>query len=252
MRRTLKSSDNKYTRGVVAVAAGSEMFPGAAVLTVGGARRGNAGYVKYFSRSKRLQDLVLNRFPDVVPVDELSAQRIDAMVLGPGTKEIGEIPLEVLEGIPLVLDGANMERITARGFVNDYPITVITPHEGELKFCGVDIKTPLSSDERKHVALQIARERGVITVLKGNHTVVAEPEGEIFIDQVGGPELATAGSGDLLAGLIGSFLVGARDVSNAMDLVTRAVALHSRAGTWAREKYTSVTALEIMEGLAQV
>ncbi|MGA1279751.1 MAG: ADP-dependent NAD(P)H-hydrate dehydratase [Candidatus Nanopelagicaceae bacterium] len=252
MRKALNASDNKYIRGVVAVVAGSERYPGAAILTVGGARRGNAGYVKFCSRSKHLQDLVIERFPDVVPIEDLENQRLDALVLGPGMDEIDDSLFLAVGGIPLVLDGVNIDRINQRGFVNDHPITVITPHEGEVKFAGVEITSPLSDDERKRVALQIARESGVITVLKGHRTVVAEPEGETFIDDEGGPELATAGSGDLLAGLIGSFLVGARDINNAMDLVARAVTLHSRAGKWAREKYRSVTALEILEGLAQV
>jgi hydroxyethylthiazole kinase-like uncharacterized protein yjeF len=251
MRRTLSPTDNKYSRGVVAVAAGSTKYPGAAILTVGGARRGNAGYVKYLSQDRRISDLVINRFPDVVTFESFqssTAFRVDALVIGPGLSTVETPP----EGIPLILDGESISLILERGFIGRHPISVITPHEGELRHCGLDLQTPLSTDERKKVAHQIAHDREVIVVLKGNKTVIASPEGEIFVDEIGGPELATAGSGDILAGLIGSFLVSAKDMSGAMDLVCRAVTLHSHAGRFAAERFTSVTALEILDSLAHV
>jgi NAD(P)H-hydrate epimerase len=152
----------------------------------------------------------------------------------------------------LILDGESISLILERGFIGRHPISVITPHEGELRHCGLDLQTPLSADARKKVAHQIAHDREVIVVLKGNKTVIASPEGEIFVDEIGGPELATAGSGDILAGLIGSFLVSAKDMSGAMDLVCRAVTLHSHVGRFAAERFTSVTALEILDSLAHV
>ncbi len=248
MRRKLDSTDNKYSRGVVAIAAGSPTYPGAAVLTVGGARRGNAGYVKFLSRDRRLSDFVINRFPDVVPIDSLSGSRFDALVLGPGLSTIETLP----ERVPLVLDGESITLINDRGFTGKHPITVITPHEGELRHCRVEVQGPLNHDARKKIAHQIAHDRDLIVVLKGHQTVIANPDGEIFIDEVGGPELATAGSGDILAGLIGSFLVKAGDINGAMDLVCQAVTLHSHAGKFAAERFTSVTALEILDSLAHV
>ena len=248
MREPLLKKSNKYSRGVVAVAAGSARFPGAALLTVGGARRGNAGYVKFLSQDARMQDLVIARFPDVVPIENLDGERVDALVVGPGMGSVKKIP----ERIPLVLDGESISLSKEQGFISDHPITVITPHEGELRHCGINLNTPLDDDDRRQIAQKVAREIGVIIVLKGHRTVIAEPEGEYFVDEIGGPELATAGSGDLLAGLIGSFLVAASDVSRAMDMVSRAVTLHSKAGRHAAEKYSSVTALEILESLAYI
>lgn len=248
MRRNVGELENKYTRGVVAVAAGSDQFPGAAILTVGGARRGNAGYVKFLSESRRLQDLVVNTFPDVVPIETLDNERVDALVIGPGSASTPHIPANV----PLVLDGEAISLIRERGFQGDHPLTVITPHEGELRFAGRNLKTSLSPDERERMALEVAREFGVTVVLKGHHTVIAEPEGETFIDDIGGVELATAGSGDVLAGLIGSMLVSIKDGGSALDLVSRAVRLHSLAGKHAAMKFTSVTAVEVMESLSFV
>ena len=248
VRRKILPTDSKYTRGVVAVAAGSPKHPGAAILTVGGARRGNAGYVQFLSRDRRLSDLVINRFPDVVPVESLEERRVDALVLGPGLGTIESPP----EGLPLLLDGESITLIKERGFLGRHPITAITPHEGELRHCGLEVRTPLNQDERKKIAHQIAHDHGVIVVLKGHKSVIASPDGEIFVDEIGEAELATAGSGDILAGLIGSFLVNAKDINVAMDLVCQAVTLHSQAGRSSAERFTSVTALEILDSLAHV
>jgi NAD(P)H-hydrate repair Nnr-like enzyme with NAD(P)H-hydrate dehydratase domain len=83
LRETLHSESNKYSRGVVTVAAGSSRFPGAALLAVAGARLGNAGYVKFLSTSSSLKTLVVSKYPDVVPVVSLTDERSDALVVGP-------------------------------------------------------------------------------------------------------------------------------------------------------------------------
>lgn len=239
LRQKLSPTDNKYTRGVVAVCAGSKKYPGAATLAVGGARRGNAGYVKFVSSNPLLISQVITHFPDVVPISSLVEERVDSLVVGPGASTMARIP-----DIPLVLDG---EAITkAKNLKKRKSVTVITPHEGELKYLGIEIE-----GSREAIARRIAREFGLIVVLKGNRTIVAESE-RIFVDEIGGPELATAGTGDVLAGLIASFLVSARNGANPFDLVCDAVSLHSRAGRQAGKKFTSVTALEVLEELRHV
>lgn len=248
LRRTLLTTDNKYSRGVVGVAAGSERFPGAALLTVGGARRGNAGYVKFASPERSIRELVINHYPDVVPQENLDASPIDSIVVGSGLATLAKIP----EGAPLVLDGESIHMALQPGFSGRHPITVITPHEGELRHCGIHVRTPLNQDERRKMAHQIAVEHSLIIVLKGHRTIIASPDGELSVDEIGGPELATAGSGDILAGLIGSFLVHAKEINSAMDHVFRAVTLHSHVGRFAKERFTSVTALEILDSLAHV
>jgi ADP-dependent NAD(P)H-hydrate dehydratase / NAD(P)H-hydrate epimerase len=111
------------------------------------------------------------------------------------------------------------------------------------------VKTPLREEERREIAHRIAVENHLIVVLKGHRTLIASDDGEIFVDEIGGPELATAGSGDILAGLIGSFLVSLKEGGAAVDLVVRAVTLHSRAGKAAGERFTKVTSLEILDAL---
>jgi len=108
LRRTPSIHDHKYSRGVVAIIAGSRLYPGAGVLTVGGARLGGAGYVKFLDSNARVTDLVLNAFPDVVPIktltnqiaNQISSQKVDALVVGPGSTTIRTLP----DSIPVVLD----------------------------------------------------------------------------------------------------------------------------------------------------
>ncbi|MBU3715816.1 MAG: NAD(P)H-hydrate dehydratase [Candidatus Nanopelagicaceae bacterium] len=238
-RRKLSPADNKYIRGVVAVCAGSKKFPGAAILAVGGARRGNAGYVKYLSSNVALISEVVSRFPDVVPIPNLKDERVDSLLVGPGASTLAAIP-----DLPLVLDGEAIAKV--KTLKNRKSVTVITPHEGELKYLGFRL-----DGSREEIAKTIAAKFGVIVVLKGNRTVVTDSN-RIYVDRIGGPELATAGTGDVLAGLIASFLTTVKSGGDAFDLVCDAVSLHSKAGRQAAKKFTSVTALEVLEELRNV
>ncbi len=126
----------------------------------------------------------------------------------------------------------------------------MTPHEGELKFLGYN--QPKSTKEREQIARKIARELGVIVVLKGNKTLIAAPSGKFIVDSIGGPELATAGSGDVLAGLIGAFLASwqPKNHIDAQKVVAAAVKLHSMAGKHAAKRLKSVVATDLLESLA--
>ena len=238
-RRKLSPTDNKYTRGVVAVCAGSKKYPGAATLAVGGARYGNAGYVKFLSSNSALVAQVIANFPDVVPISSLTNERFDSLVVGPGASTISILP-----DVPLVLDSAAIAK--AKNLKRRSSVTVITPHEGELKYLGFEI-----AGSRETTARRIAQEFGLLVVLKGARTIVADSD-RIFVDEIGGPELATAGTGDVLAGLIASFLVTVKDGEDPFALVCDAVSLHSRAGRRAGKKFTSVTAIELLEELRHV
>lgn len=246
-RRPLEKEDHKYKRGVVAVAAGSERFPGAATLAVGGARRGGAGYVKFVSKSAPLIQQVINQFPDVVPIRELLNQRIDSLVVGPGGVSLRKLP-----AIPLVvLDGAAMKlAVQVIPSKRTNQIIVLTPHEGELNLIGYVM--PKNYKERALVAQKVADELNVVIVLKGSKTIIAAPNLKSIVDEIGGAELATAGSGDVLAGLIGAFLASWKpeDLSTAQKVVATAVKLHSKAGVHAAKKYSCVVATDLLESLA--
>lgn len=239
-RRPLMSNDNKYKRGVVAVAAGSDRYPGAAVLAVGGARAGGAGYIKYLSTSKFATELVLHRYPDVVPITSLKNERCDALLLGPGGADIRLLPAS----IPIVLDSSALRHAKRERS----GITVVTPHEGELGILGYDL------GDRGETAHRIAAELGVIVVLKGARTLIVSPEGDSHIDTIGGAELATAGSGDVLAGLIASLLASWRpaNIPDAHKIVSNAVTLHSLAGSDAAMRKSQINALDIIDSLALI
>ena len=81
-RRPLQKYDHKYGRGVVAIIAGSKSYPGAALLTVGGARRGGAGYIKFLNSHQSITNLVINQFPDVAPISSIANMKLDAIVVG--------------------------------------------------------------------------------------------------------------------------------------------------------------------------
>lgn len=245
LRRKLSKRDNKYSRGVVAVAAGSAKFPGSAVLAVGGARRGNAGYVKFLTKNTQLSNMVISKFPDCVPIRNLISERVDVLVVGPGGCNLSAIPRD----IPVVLDSEMIKYVKSKDFQKRSAYAVITPHEGELRFLDKKYQDDLRNNSRRDVAEDIANRFGVIVVLKGNQTIIAAP-GKSKVDSIGGAELATAGSGDVLAGLIGSIL--ASNSADPFQSVCNAVELHSRAGRYAAAKFKSVSALEIMDSLTFV
>jgi hydroxyethylthiazole kinase-like uncharacterized protein yjeF len=271
-RRPLHKSDHKYSRGVVAIIAGSKKYPGAGVLTVGGARRGGVGYVKFINKNSDATNLVLGNFPDVVPIDDLQNERVDALVVGPGATTIKSMPMK----IPVVLDsGALALARSTKALRDPQQIVVVTPHEGELKSLGFSLAQDEESDISAHdkvssvsarnkksafalkearitTAQRISDELNVITVLKGHRTVIAAPHCTPIIDTLGGPELAVAGSGDILAGLIGAFLASWKPVNfqEAQNTVAAAVHLHSQAGKHAARSHSVVVATDILESLA--
>lgn len=248
LRRKLSKTDNKYSRGVVGIIAGSKKYPGAALLAVGGARAGNAGYVKYMSNDPGLRDMVIQKYPDVVSISSLANQTFDSLLMGPGDSSIVDAPKDV----PLVLDSSAISSVTKRDFRLRTGITVITPHEGELRFLGGACSIAINGKERQRVALEIANALNLIVVLKGSGTIVAAPGISPFIDSVGGPELATAGTGDVLAGLIASMLTAVKSGVAPFQLVCNAVTLHSKAGKYAAKHFTAVSALEVVESLRHV
>ena len=264
LRKPREKRDHKYSRGVVAIVAGSKRYPGAALLTVGGARRGGAGYVKFLDNTSITTELVIAQFPDVVPIKSITNEKIDSLVVGPGATTLRSLP----ENIPVVLDsGALSLARKTKVSRNPNQVIVVTPHEGELRELGFSLSLNHNSRnatdaQRKEVAQKIADELHVICVLKGHRTLIAAPQHKIqgnsiqkysiMIDSHGGSELATAGSGDNLAGLIGAFLASWKPLtySDAQKVVRDAVHLHSAAGAHAARAKKSVVSTDILESLA--
>ncbi len=196
---------HKYTRGVVGVRAGSKEYPGAAVLCVAGASCGLAGMVRYVGDAA---DLVHAASPEVV----VGAGRVQAWVVGSGGGEAGTRALgEVLaDGGPVVVDADGLSGVQG---ILDVP-ALLTPHAGELaRMLGVE-RAQVEADQLGH-ARTAADRFGAVVLLKGRHTLVAAPDGRVRVTTVGPPWLATAGAGDVLAGLCGALLATGLDPFDA-------------------------------------
>lgn len=116
-------------------------------------------------------------------------------------------------------------------------ITILTPHPGEMaRLLGVSVKEVQS--QRKTIAKKFAQDFKVVVVLKGHHTLVADPGGKIYVNKSGNPGMATAGSGDVLAGMIGAFL---GQGLSAFDAGKYAVYLHGLAGDLAVKEKTEIS-----------
>ena len=260
--------DHKYSRGVVVVSAGSDDYPGAGVLVAGGARCGGAGLVQFCGLRT---GEVLSRFPDVV-AGESAMPRATGAVVGPGLSgtardAMESQPLDLLESdLPLVLDATALRwaaesnawaevvrRRAARGAV-----TVMTPHDGE--FLALGGSADLLRRDRLAAALELATSWGSVVLLKGATTVVASPTGHSWVNPVAPPDLATAGSGDVLAGLVGSWLAAAEarlasdgrrlSLDAAAEVAAAAVWVHALAARLAvGDSRQPLAALELMEAL---
>ncbi|MCW2864922.1 MAG: carbohydrate kinase, YjeF related protein [Actinoallomurus sp.] len=225
---------NKYRRGVPGVLAGSETFTGAAVLSVGGAIRGGAGMVR-FTSARHAVELVRHHWPEAVTTvvdDSLSeVGRVNGWVAGPGlgTDERAETLLAEVLGtdLPVLVDADGLTILTRRRDLlwRDAP-TVLTPHAGELaRLLGTDADQ-VEARRLEH-ARRAAEELGATVLLKGSTTVIAEEGRPIRVNPTGTPRLATAGSGDVLSGLIGAFMASG---ATAMDAAAAGAYLHGLAG----------------------
>lgn len=231
---------NKYTSGRLLVDAGSLKFPGAAVLAVGGARRGGAGYINYLSRETLPTELILRAYPDVVPLSVIADEKFDAILVGPGSPQIHQLP----QCERLVIDGGALsfvKRAAPHG-----QIWVLTPHEGELRNMGFALD---SGSNREALAMRVARELNAVLLLKGHHSIVATPTGIIFTDLVAGTELSTAGTGDVLAGLVSSMIASHRpeSLTAAGEITAHAVEIFAAAAHSAITVRAPLVATDLLE-----
>lgn len=215
------AADDKYSRGVVGVVAGSEAYPGAAALVVSGAARAGAGLVRYVGPA-RAQDLVLAHRPEAVvhhPVDVAErVPRAQAWVLGPGVWDFPEqdaaIGAVVAESAPMVVDAGALEAVARARAAGVRAVgaerVLFTPHAGELvRTLGALRHEVTAADvERDRVghARLLAETARATVLLKGAVTLVVSPGGGVIELPEATPWLATAGAGDVLAGIAGTLL----------------------------------------------
>jgi hydroxyethylthiazole kinase-like uncharacterized protein yjeF len=217
--------DSKYTAGTVLVVGGSPGMTGAAVLTAMGALRADAGYVTLAVPSASLQvveglalEPVKRAFDWETAADTIVADagRAQAVALGPGLGRepaaqalVGEL-LRRLDG-PVVVDADALFGLEP--FARDAP-TVLTPHAGELARL-LDLDAAWVDAHRLEAAERCAERYAAVVLLKGADTVVQAPGAGPVVCDLGPPSLATAGSGDVLTGVIAAFLAKGLDAPEA-------------------------------------
>lgn len=200
--------DNKYSRGVLGLITGSARFPGAAVLTSASASATGVGMIRFHSNSG-LAHLVLHSNPEVV----VQPGPVNAWLAGSGieSKRYRDFTtwlrhrwftLIAKQSVPTILDAGALN--LAGKFSQP---TLITPHAGELSRLlisrGVDVTSEAIEGDPKKWAVVASKHLGVVVLLKGSRTVVADGEDLIELP-VSSPWLATAGTGDVLAGIVGA------------------------------------------------
>jgi hydroxyethylthiazole kinase-like uncharacterized protein yjeF len=222
--------DDKYTQGATGVSAGSATYPGAAVLSTGGAVLATSGLVRYAGTAA---DNVQQRWPEVITTGSIGdAGRVQAWVVGPGigTGNAGrDLVAHVLGiGVPVCVDADAITLLAERPELwdrrdPDTPL-VLTPHDREFTRLA-----PLGKD-RVASAKALARRVNSVVLLKGHNTIVAAPDGRVLVSQAPSAWLATAGSGDVLSGILGALLAAGVDPWLAAGC---AAWVHGHAGTLA-------------------
>ncbi|MEU1885143.1 NAD(P)H-hydrate dehydratase [Micromonospora rifamycinica] len=244
------ASAEKYSRGVVGVATGSRTYPGAAVLSVGGALAGPTGLVRYAGGAR---DEVVRQHPSVIATDRVAgAGRVQTWVCGSGLgtdeqagaelRAVLAAPVPVVldaDALTLLVDGSLADRLRHR----DAPI-VVTPHDREFtRLCGEE-----PGADRVAAALRLAAWMNATVLLKGDRTVVGTPDGRAYVNPTGSPALATGGTGDVLAGLLGALLAAGLAPERAAAV---AAYLHGLAGREAA-RGGPVTAPDVVAALRPV
>jgi ADP-dependent NAD(P)H-hydrate dehydratase / NAD(P)H-hydrate epimerase len=207
--------DDKYTQGVTGVMAGSSTYPGAAVLCTGAAVAATSGMVRYTGSA---HSEVLAHWPEVIASPTpAAAGRVQAWVVGPGlgTDDIGAAALWFALGtdLPVLVDADALTILAAHPDLlgSRRAPTVLTPHAGEFaRLAGAP-----PGDDRVGATRKLADALGATVLLKGNVTVIADPGGQVYLNPAGQSWAATAGSGDVLSGMIGALLAAGLPAAEA-------------------------------------
>jgi hydroxyethylthiazole kinase-like uncharacterized protein yjeF len=252
-------ADDKYSRGVLGIRTGSLEYPGAAVLGVEAAWRTGIGMVRYVGTAR---DAVLQRRPETVANDG----RVQAWLIGSGTDAASRAGDEthalrgiLSAGVPVVVDAGALDLVPGA----TAPL-VVTPHDREHTRLreALDLgRAPgpeADRDGRAAAAAETAAALGASVLLKGSTTIVAAPSGSLRFVEAGTPWLATAGTGDVLGGVIGALVaaaaaIGMPDAESLADLAASGAWLHGRAAHAAAQRLGAaggpITALDVAEAL---
>lgn len=236
---------HKWSSGAVAIVGGTPGLTGAAVFAARAALAAGAGVSTlvaqsstaevYLSAAAEIPTMVLDQMSTAHDADSLIARlaRFDSLILGPGLEPA---PVPFVEALingfdgSLILDAGALNAVADIGVIAAREgLTILTPHAGEFKRL-------TGAQQSLAAGRSLAASTGAIVVMKGNPTLVIGDR--TIVVPSGGPELATIGSGDVLAGMIGAFVALSPDPLMA---VASAVHLHGIAGSAARETTTLTT-----------
>ncbi len=223
-------TDHKYSRGVAGLVTGSSDFPGAGLLSAAGALHGGCGMVRY-TGPELIRAALLSEFPEIVA----APGRVDALAAGCGISDIRDDDrLDAVReaiadaGTPVVIDAGALSIVDSG---SDQFGCVLTPHAGELASLAKRL-LDRSVDDPTGQAMAVADESGAVVLLKGSTTRVCVP-GNPAVLEVHAPcaWLATAGAGDVLAGLMAALLATA-NASSEHDLDHVEIAEIAAAAAW--------------------
>ncbi|KXG74457.1 bifunctional ADP-dependent NAD(P)H-hydrate dehydratase/NAD(P)H-hydrate epimerase [Thermotalea metallivorans] len=244
-----RKDTHKGNYGKAYIVAGSTGMTGAAMLTCEAVLRSGAGLLKV-AIPQSLNNIMEVRLTEAitVPLPELkkgvvgisdiekiikTMQESDVIAVGPGsgqTRELEEVLRNIFEAatIPIVLDADALNALAHRQEILKLikSAAVLTPHTGEMSRL-TNIPVEEINRNRIQIALEFAKKWNVILILKGARTIVASPDGKVFVNTTGNPGMATAGSGDVLTGIVTGLLAqGIQPIKAAIA----AVYLHGVAG----------------------
>ena len=235
-----RSDSNKGDFGHVFVIAGSSGYTGAAYLASQAAARAGSGLVTlaipeslHGIMAVKLTEVMVRPFGETkerslslkAQEDLLSfAGRCNSFAIGPGlsqnsqTAKLARNLVAKIKG-PIVLDADGINAFCGYGaeLKKAGKALILTPHAGELSRLTGKSVDEIRKD-RKDIALEVAREYNIVLVLKGFNTVVAGPDGKVYINQTGNPGMASGGVGDILTGVIAAFLAQGVEPFNAAAL----------------------------------
>lgn len=233
---------NKGTFGKVLVIAGSENFPGAAYLSCAAAYRVGAGLVSLVTE-QIVKIIVSKRLPEVtfLSIDKVlgKIKEYDVLLIGPGLGQNSQAIEFVQTKTVIDGDGLNILSKIEKWWERLKTEVVLTPHPGEMsRLTGLSSKE--IQNDRINIARDFAKKWNQVVVLKGANTVVAPPKGKVAIAPFANPLLATAGTGDVLAGVIAGFVAQGL---NLFDATCAGVYIHGVAGEMLSKKIGNAGAL---------
>src|SRR5665213_2841271 len=243
---------NKYDFGHVLVVGGSPGMVGAPLLAAEAALRTGAGLVTIASRTsvidkleKRVKEIMTFRLSDDLPtaaeeiVSFISNRKVSVIVIGPGqVPDFAALSPALLSklNIPVIVDAGAIAAFhdhldLLKEAAGHNQNIILTPHAGEYQKL-IGSKPPADHEALKQAVSRFSKDHGVTLILKGHPTLVARPDGQLYENPTGNPGLATAGTGDVLSGIIAGIM------AQHLSSIEAAVYLHGLAGDLAAHAKT--------------